>query len=141
MSPPDLTEALLIAARAWVGAYCPGHTAAAVCIKLDSGLPVQVPMFPGVAASPPARERAATPEGKLTEADRCILEAVAGMAEAPTGQEIAKASGYPYDSHLKGRLAVLRFRGLLGGRKGDAGYPLTEPGAEALAPCNDHIRT
>jgi hypothetical protein len=69
---------------------------------------------------------------KLNRADRIILEAVAGLPEAPTGQEIAKASGYPHDSHLKMKLSGLRKKGLLGGDRGDTGYPLTELAFELL---------
>ena len=69
---------------------------------------------------------------KISESDKTVLQAVAELPEAPTGSEIARKSGYSYDSHLKMRLSSLRQRGLLGGEKCETGYPLTPEGWAAI---------
>lgn len=50
-------------------------------------------------------------EARLTHREQDILEALGGGKL--TGEEIAKATGYEYDGHLKGTLASLVKRGFL----------------------------
>jgi hypothetical protein len=70
---------------------------------------------------------------RLAPLERSILRAVAGLDTlAPIAKEIAEKGKLPFESHLRKALAAMRSRGLLGGAKGETGYPLTAAGQAAL---------
>jgi hypothetical protein len=67
---------------------------------------------------------------ELNESEATFLRAV--LEGAVRGQDIATASGYPFDS-VRRSLSELRRRRLLTGEMGDTGCGLTAEGREALA--------
>ena len=128
--PTSDDDVASVAAR-WIQEHFPGTRAFVVSIASPKN--GRIPYLSRLVKIPQAAGPADAGRAKLSQADRTVLEAVAGLPDAPTGQEIAKAAGYPYDSHLKMKLSLLRRRGLLGGGRGDTGYPLTDRAVELLS--------
>jgi biotin operon repressor len=77
-------------------------------------------------ATPPAAARTRQEPRPPREMERNILEALGD--QTMSGQEIARAAGYAYESHLKACLADMRRRGLLAGASGARGYCVPRPG-------------
>jgi hypothetical protein len=71
---------------------------------------------------------------KLTPCEKDILEAIGELGGEPVGAVIAKHAGWEYDAHVKTKLSSLRTRGLIGGARGEIGYPLTPKGQAAIEP-------
>jgi len=92
---------------------------------------------PGYSVVPTYRRRPCSADAVLTEREANILQAIAEMGARPAGDKIAVRAGYENESDIRKALATLRRRGFLGGNKGDAGYPLTNAGREALDSFNE----
>lgn len=99
-----------------------------------SGRPLSLPIPRSVFAE--GRELTPTDDETvqpITSTERRILKAVAALeAENPTGEEIAAAARMPYQPHLRKTLYSMRSKGMLGGFKGDVGYPITPLGLSLI---------
>ena len=111
----------------------------AVVLTLSSPKPNGVgPYLSVLVKVAPAAGVADAGRPKIGPTQRRILRAVADMdAEAPTGEDIAAAAKFPYESHLKKLLSTMRKDGLLGGQKNEQGYPITPAGLDALGDLGD----
>ncbi len=117
--PPAMTErARLVGALVALLDATPGELH--VVVK-GNGLDLSMRLPAGVPAAPSLDPRERQPL-RLSEMEANAIEAI-GTATM-SGQEVAEAAGYPFDSRLKACLESLRRRGILGGGIGERGYYL-----------------
>lgn len=124
------TEELLEAVRAYAQERFPRTPAVRVSIELIDGDKVKL-RIPDASGAVKNGSSESLPQINSTE--RRILRAAAELDdENPTGEEIATAAKLPYQPHFKKMLSALRSEGMLGGLKGDVGYPITPLGLRVI---------
>lgn len=132
------TDDLLDLVRTYAMERYPKALDVKIIISLPRAEPVTlaVPTFCGDPNRETVLETGADDEPiKITSTERRILKAIDAMKGAsPTGEEVAVAAKLHYESHFRKVLIAMRLRGLLGGEKGESGYPITVLGIEAIGP-------